>query len=120
MADKNTIILDEDKYNRLFSEKKYEIVNPKPLLKNFTIVLNEVFEDKSVYPSARLLYIFLLRLSFGKGVCYGSYDSLARRIGWNLKTIGDILNVLREAKWISTQRQGRGKPNRIVLKKYTL
>lgn len=127
LKDENTISLSEAEYNSIFNNKELVnkteeegigvITSTKAMFKDFTIVKNSIIIDKSVYGSARFLYIYLLSLAFLKGSCYASYESMSGHLGYTRKTIYNILTVLKDAGWITAHRRGRGKPNVYRLEK---
>ena len=114
----NTISLTEEEKEQVFSEKKIEIKASKTALEtNFTIVKNNLFTDKSMHPSGRFLYMYLLSLAFRKGSCYATYDTLGVRLGWSRQTVWRILKNLQVSGWVTKKRRGAGKPNVYILEK---
>lgn len=81
------------------------------LKKGFVAVPRVILLDTKLSPQLKTLYSLLLNYAWQDGECFPGQNTLALNMGLKLLQIKRLLTQLKEAKLITTKRQGLGKPN---------
>ena len=83
----------------------------KPKLKNgWTKIRNDLITSQILTPNEKLFLIVLKLHGFNKGECFPSYKTIAKEIGFSIRTAIRCANSLKEKKFI-TYKKRKGKSN---------
>ncbi len=77
----------------------------------YTLIPNIVLDDESISNNAQLVYLHLLKYSWGKGSCYPGHQKLAEKLKLSRRSIIRALQELKAKQLIDWKQRGLNKTN---------
>jgi len=77
----------------------------------YTLIPNIVLDDESISNNAQLVYLHLLKYSWGKGSCYPGHQKLAGKLKLSRRSIIRALQELKAKQLIDWKQRGLNKTN---------
>lgn len=75
-------------------------LNRKEIMKNYYLIIADVFDNTSISNNAKLLYALINNLVNNKGYCYASNEYLALRLDVKVRQIQNLLKQLCDNNYI--------------------
>ena len=90
------------------------------MMKNFTVIPNEMLEQSQLSTQARYLFCILKKYCGQNEWCYPNQKTLGKNMGYSARYIRDLLKELESNGLIEKRRTGFNKPNNYrVTKEFT-
>lgn len=81
----------------------------------YTLIPNIVLDDESISNNAQLVYLHLLKFSWGKGSCYPGHQKLAEKLKLSRRSIIRALQELKVKRLIDWKQRGLNKTNIYII-----
>jgi hypothetical protein len=81
----------------------------------YTLIPNIVLDDESISNNAQLVYLHLLKFSWGKGSCYPGHQKLAEKLKLSRRSIIRALQELKAKRLIDWKQRGLNKTNIYII-----